>query len=363
MRAKQIILRSGVILGLGSLLGLFFASQIFMNALYSNYEMTWSAALGIALPQWYAWVVFIPLILWLTRRLPLERAKWKRNLSIHLLVSIVITILKLVIVGVVSSSVTWIPSRTVSVSYFHTNLFTYWALLGFAHAFDFYRKYRERELKASQLEARLAQTQLQVLKMQLHPHFLFNTLHTISSLMHKDVEAADRMIAQLSDLLRLTLENVGVQEVSLKQELEFLSSYLEIEQTRFQDRLRIETDIDQEALDALVPNLILQPLVENAIRHGIEPYAVPGKVEIRARSENGRLNLQISDDGPGISDAKPSRINEGIGLANTKARLEQLYGAAHRFELNNTDNSGLVVSFSIPFKLAHEATVAENQDD
>jgi LytS/YehU family sensor histidine kinase len=160
-------------------------------------------------------------------------------------------------------------------------------------------------LKASQLEARLAQAQLQALKMQLQPHFLFNTLHAISALVHKDVEAADRMLARLSDLLRLALESAGVQEVPLKQELEFLERYLEIEQTRFQDRLTVRMEIAPEALDALVPNLIMQPLVENAIRHGIAPRATPGKIEITAMLADGQLHFHIRDDGPGIPGGWP----------------------------------------------------------
>jgi two-component system LytT family sensor kinase len=189
-------------------------------------------------------------------------------------------------------------------------------------------------LKASQLQAQLAQSQLQALKMQLHPHFLFNTLHAISSLMRRDVEAAERMIARLSDLLRLTLENVGAQETSLRQELEFLERYLEIEQTRFRDRLQVKMEIEPETLDARVPNLILQPLVENAVRHGVTPHAGPGLI-----------------NGAGLPDARRAQIKEGVGWANTRARLEQLYGADHLFDLSNRDEGGLVVSLTIPFRV------------
>jgi signal transduction histidine kinase len=346
---RQSVSKAVLLVGLGTLLGCFFASQIFMNAYYSDYDVSWATAFGIAMPQWYVWMVFIPLIVALTRRYPLERRKWPRNLAIHLPTSIAVTVLKLALVAGVSKLITWIPSRDISISYFHTNLFTYWALLGFSHAFDFYRRYRQRELKASQLEARLAQSQLQVLKMQLHPHFLFNTLHAISALIHKDVEAADRMIAQLSDLLRLTLDNEAVHEVTLKQELEFLQSYLEIEQTRFQDRLKIKTEVDPDALDGLVPNLILQPLVENAIRHGIEPRSTPGMVEITAKRDNGRLALKVRDDGPGISGNSERPLSEGIGLTNTRARLQQLYGSSHYFDFVTADQSGFEVSFTIPF--------------
>jgi sensor histidine kinase YesM len=233
---------------------------------------------------------------------------------------------------------------------FPSTLFTYWAILGVIYAFNYYRKYREHELKASHLETQLAQAQLQALKMQLHPHFLFNTLHAISSLMRKDVEAADSMITRLSDLLRLTLETTGVQEVTLRQELEFLERYLEIEQTRFRDRLTVRMEIEPETLDARVPNLILQPLVENAIRHGIAPRSAPGWIEIRATHDDRMLHLQVRDNGPGLPPDLEAEMKEGVGLANTRARLEQLYGAAQRFDLNNAAEGGLIVSLTLPFR-------------
>ena len=225
-------------------------------------------------------------------------------------------------------------------------------------AFSYYRRYQEGELRASQLEALLSQSQLQALKMQLHPHFLFNTLHSISSLMHRDIEAADKMIARLGDFLRLTLENSGTQEVTLQEELEFLRCYLEIEHIRFQDRLTTHMDIAPQALVTHVPNLILQPIVENAIRHGIAPRSTPGRIEIRAERNNGTLRIQVRDNGPGLP-GNPNADNlykEGLGLANTRARLEQLYGAAHRFDLANDPDGGLVVTLEIP----SDVTVAES---
>ncbi len=186
--------------------------------------------------------------------------------------------------------------------------------------------------------------------MQLHPHFLFNTLHSISALVHKDPECADRMIARLGDFLRLTLENSGAQEVSLQKELEFLRCYLEIERVRFQDRLTTHMEIDSRALDTPVPNLILQPIVENALRHGIAPRSTPGRIEISAKRKNGSLRIEVQDNGPGISAiSKPNgRLREGLGLANTRARLRQLYGAEHSFELSDAPGGGLLVALEIP---------------
>jgi LytS/YehU family sensor histidine kinase len=223
-------------------------------------------------------------------------------------------------------------------------------VIGLSHGIDYYRKYRERELRASQLETRLAQAQLDALKMQLHPHFLFNTLNSISVLMTEDVTAARRMLTRLSDLLRASLENVGAQEVSLGEELEFLKNYLEIEQTRFQDRLTVRMEIEPGVLEARVPNLILQPLVENAIRHGIAPRAQPGLIEIHAARENGIVQLKVRDNGAGLGSASPETLIMGIGLSNTQARLKQLYGGAHNFEIRDARGGGLEVAISIPFR-------------
>jgi two-component system LytT family sensor kinase len=187
-----------------------------------------------------------------------------------------------------------------------------------------------------------------VLKMQLHPHFLFNTLHAISALMHKDVELADRMIARLGELLRSTLEHVGTQEVALRDELEFIKPYLEIEQARLGPRLTVQLDIDPEAMDANVPNLILQPLVENAIRHGIAPRAGAGHIEIHARRENGRVRLQVCDNGRGLA----TNYTEGVGVGNTRARLRQLYGEEHQFVMCNRPDGGLEVTVALPFSTA-----------
>jgi two-component system, LytTR family, sensor kinase len=186
--------------------------------------------------------------------------------------------------------------------------------------------------------------------MQLHPHFLFNTLNAISALMHQDVEVADRMIARLGELLRATLESADLQEVPLSQELEFIQPYLEIEQARLGPRLRVEVHVDDDARDGLVPNMLLQPLVENAIRHGIAPRTEPGSIAITAQRDNGSLRLQVRDDGPGMPSSGPSRSRNGLGLANTRARLQQLYGTASNLEVSNGRPAGLEVTVTIPFR-------------
>jgi two-component system, LytTR family, sensor kinase len=219
-----------------------------------------------------------------------------------------------------------------------------------------YGRYLEREresarfaLEKSQLETQLAGAQLDALKMQLHPHFLFNTLNSISVLMREgDAEAANKMLVRLSELLRVALKSKEAQEVSLKDELEFLRGYLEIEQIRFQDRLKVDFKIEKETLDAQVPNLILQPLVENAVRHAVAPRAGATRIEIRAERENGFLRMIIRDDGDGFVKAENSS-GSGIGLANTQKRLEKLYGANHDFRLVS-EGGGFAATISIPFR-------------
>jgi LytS/YehU family sensor histidine kinase len=237
-------------------------------------------------------------------------------------------------------------------AFFDYGAMIYWLILLISYAMSYYRRYKEGEVKASKLEAQLAQAQLHALKMQLQPHFLFNTLHSISALVHKDPGLADKMIARLGDFLRLTLENAGSQEVTLQEELEFLRIYLEIERIRFRDRLTVRMKIEPQALDARLPNLILQPIVENAIKHGIAPRTEAGLIEIEARRFNGLLHVQITDNGPGLptNGNTGKLVKEGVGLANTEARLRQFYGSNHRFDLANTAKGGLTVVLEIPFK-------------
>jgi two-component system, LytTR family, sensor kinase len=341
-------------------LGVFYAGQTFLIYARSNHPTPFARILPGALVIWYSWAVLSPFINWLARHFRIERKRWLRNLAVHIAAGIFFSFLHQALPILVFSTVEVASGKpfqflsrlfnSLFSLYFSNDFFIYWMILFAVHALDYYRRYREGELKASRLEGQLAQAQLQALKMQLHPHFLFNTLHAISALVHKDPEVADRMIARLSDLLRLTLDSVGVQEVPLRQELEFLERYLDIEQQRFQDRLKVCMEIDSRTLDAMVPNLILQPLVENAIRHGIAQRSSTGRVEIRAKLKDSLLCLEVRDDGSGLTEEVGENLKEGIGLGNTRTRLQQLYGAAHQFHLSNASNGGLVVSLMIPFR-------------
>jgi two-component system LytT family sensor kinase len=329
--------------------GLFFASQTYLAYKYSGGQAHVRIILQLSLADWYLWGLLAPGIIWLGRRFPLERGHWARSTGIHLIAGVGVALLKWWLDNLFRHYILGLPSVTSLVYVFHGNFLTYSILVAGTQGYLYYERYRQGELRSAQLSAQLAQAQLQGLRMQLHPHFLFNTLNSIATLIHKDPDAADRMTARLSDLLRLTLDNIGVQEVPLAQELEFLERYLEIERTRFSDRLVVRIEVATETLDAKTPYLILQPLVENAIRHGIAARSSPGCVIVRAARNGGLLVLEVKDDGPGIRS--PATSNNGIGIASTRVRLEKLYGDEHTFELSNAAEGGLAVKLAFPFQL------------
>jgi two-component system LytT family sensor kinase len=328
-----------------------------------------SAAFGLLLVlnmgYWYSWAVLAPAILWLTRRFPFDRRSWKLSVPVHIAGVLVATSLHVVLAGAQRVATYWAIGESMD-SWLHEmqemlflnfdwEMMTYWTIVGVGTALRYMHEARARELNAAQLETRLVEARLHTLQRQMQPHFLFNTLNTISALMHRDVEAADAMIARLSDLLRMSLERVGVQQVPLKEELDFLSKYLEIEQTRFRDRLTVVYDVEAETLHALVPNLLLQPLVENAIKHGIGPRPTPGQIALRARISGAMLELDVQDNGVGLSAARLTDFNRGVGLSNTRSRLDHLYGSLHRFEFRQPAEGGLLVCIAIPMaELASE---------
>ena len=339
-----------------TLLGVSFALSTYLGARQDNVQLSWKRVISGYLADFYLWGMLSPLIFLLARRFEL-RKQFPRNVLIHLGASIVLS-------GFVisaASPLVWYfgypnlarnPTLAIlwrnnafSAYYFHQGLTIYWTTLVVAHALYYYRGLRKGEAQTARLTAQLAQAQLQALKMQIHPHFLFNTLNSIAALLHKDVEAADRMIARLGDFLRLTLQSSDTQTVDFEQELEFLKCYLDIEHIRFQDRLTVELDIDSQALKATVPNLILQPIVENAVRHGVARQTSHGHIIIRARREGERLIMTVEDNGPGL---KAQSNGSGIGISNTRARLEQFYGSDFRFQIANSTERGASVTLDVP---------------
>jgi len=345
-----------------TLAALFFASQTYLSYKYSGGSAHANIILKLNFGQWYLWGLAIPFVIWLARRFPIERKHWMRNGALHLAASVIVSLAEWWLNNLFRHYVLGLPGAVGLVFVFQQNLLTYWILAAATEAIGYYRRYKEGEVRFSELSAQLAQAQLQALRMQLHPHFLFNTLNAIATLVHKDPEAADRMIAQLSDLLRVTLENVGVHEVPLAQELKFLESYLEIERTRFQDRLKVRLEIEPETLDASTPYLILQPIVENAIRHGVATRSSPGTVTVRSKRDGGLLVLEVIDDGPGFPVAPAAR--NGVGLSSTRARLEKLYGMNQHFEFGNVEGGGVRVRLAMPFRIlpASREVLAKGMD-
>ena len=349
-----------IILGIWTFIGIVFTLQGYFTSYRSPRPVRLVDSAYLQFTWSYLWALATPLVVWAAARLPIERNNWLRSSLLHVPISIVLS-LGVTAIGHVLNWLYWDFSLGKPFSWermgrfvvanFSEGIGIYMLIALTSYAFSYYRRFREGQLRTLQLEAQLSQAQLQALKMQLHPHFLFNTLHSISALLNKDADAARKMITRLGDFLRLTLENSGSQEVTLQQEMEFLSCYLEIERIRFQDRLTTRIDVAQQTLDAKVPNLLLQPIVENAIRHGIAPRSTPGLIEIEAKQRNGTLRIQVRDNGPGLPAHRTSEnlFKRGLGLANTETRLERLYGSDHLFDLSNDPDGGMVVTMEIPF--------------
>jgi two-component system LytT family sensor kinase len=342
--------------GLGAFSSLIAFSYRFF---FGGTEAPYGVLAALNFSYWYSWAVLVPGILWLARRYPFERGTRGRALAAHLPGVLVFTVAHAVLAtgcrfltrwsfdGPGDTSF-WMVLRNQYFFNFDFSMMTYWFLVGLSHALDYRRQSVERAVTAAHLEARLAEASLQALQRQLHPHFLFNTLHTISALIHRDAHAADAMLARLSDLLRLTLDRLGTQQLQLKEELDFIDKYLEIEHTRFGDRLRVMFDVDPTLLDAAVPSLVLQPLVENALRHGIAPKVSGGRIDISARRDDGQLALTVRDDGYGVPNDELEALNEGVGVSNTRSRLALIYGDRYRFEFRTPPGGGLEVTVVIP---------------
>jgi hypothetical protein len=353
LRAKNPWLKFGGVFAFWTLLGFVFGAQFHFASEQIGNPVPWARALSHSLADWYAFALLsIPAVL-LARKFVIERPHAARSLLVHFGAAAAFSLayvgLRAGIAALQNGDLAFATAfRALLVKSWHFNLLVYWVIVAVNHAFDYYDKLREREVRTAELERCLTEARLQALQMQLNPHFLFNTLHAIASLMHKDVDAADRMLVRLGELLRHALEATDTQEVTLREELDFLSRYLDIERTRFGARLNLEMRIAPETLDALVPNLILQPLLENAIRHGIEPHARPGRIEVGARREGESLRLEVRDNGDGLAGGA---LTEGVGLSNTRARLSQLYGQAQKFSLSNAPQGGFLASVDLPFRL------------
>ena len=359
-------------LGLWGALVLLFAAPLALTN-----PASWRQAVSFGASFWAFWLLFLPVVAWLSFRFPIERRKLLQNVGLHLLVCLLIV------------STNRAPFRNFRVVARTTSppqrsdepgspeprpnsqdapgagafgvflafraaldVLVYWSLVGVCQAIANFRSSQERERRAAELEARLTSAKLQALRMQINPHFLFNTLNSIAALVYVNPRAADEMLGDLSELLRRSLDSMEEQEIPLARELEFIAAYLNIEQKRFGERLRLEQSVSEELKKALVPALILQPLVENAIRHGIEPQRAPGLISVEAKQEDKRLHLIVRDNGRGPANAElNSSERRGIGLANTEARLRGLYGQNQRFSFGKAEPQGCRVDIYLPFHL------------
>ncbi|HEX8494985.1 MAG TPA: histidine kinase [Pyrinomonadaceae bacterium] len=299
----------------------------------------------------YLWAFITPLILWLGARLPVTRRHLWRNLFLHLIFGFIFGVIQhygyhagLGMLGLFTAQAVKesLVNLSLMFNFVSAAIVRYATVIAIQQAYLYFRESQERAF-------RLQQAELQVLKMQLHPHFFFNTLNALSAMIYRSPKDADRMITQLGDLFRFALRKDKAQEISLAEELDFLKAFLQIHQTLMGTRLQVDWKIEPGTLSALVPNLILQPLVENSIQHGLAPLEQGGRIEIRAQRQNGRLALQVRDSGLGLASREIQK-NGGVGLANTQARLKNLYGADHRFEIETLPGEGIVVSIEIPFQ-------------
>lgn len=372
MRTARVV---GIALVVCTVIGLLEASQVYFLSARAGGPLPWSRSAGATMPSWFVLAALVPFVIAMARRFPLETLRRPSSLAAHITASIVYTVVNLAITGWISDFVLYDSDNSFMTGlwlllsrYFTVVMVQYWSVVGVYYAYVFNRRYREKEraaaelaVRASQLESSLSRANLEALRMQLNPHFLFNTLNTVSVLALKgEKQRVSRMVSRLSDLLRLSLEN-DRQTLSLREELEFLERYLEIEQVRFKDRLTVSMDVDPLAYEAEVPSLILQPIVENAVKYGFSQTIGPGEIRIECRVREGRVEIDVCDTGPGFPDTRVHSGSTGVGLTNTRARLEQLYGGDYVLELGNRPEGGALVRVRFPYQPAPMANVSLQQ--
>jgi two-component system LytT family sensor kinase len=355
--AGQVLL----VFAIWTFLAAFSASQTAVYLLQRGQPIVWRDMLTSRFADWYTCALFTPLFFWLARRYPIDRKSWRVMLPVTLAVTSVCVVLKYSVLVPIEHALGLDSGATISGALarnFATESMAFWAVIGIVHAIEFNRRYREREVAAADLRARLSEAQLEALRSQIHPHFLFNTLHGISTLMHRDVNAADAMLTRLSDLLRLTMQHRGQNEIPLRDELALVGQYIEIMRVRFGDRLTVIHAIRPDTLDALVPQFILQPLLENAFDHGIARTSGPGTIEISAVPVDGKLEISITDNGLNTTRSVARVKKHGMGLANTRRRLEQLYGHGQSISLEKLPERGTRVVVAIPFHTSTQVSPA-----
>jgi sensor histidine kinase YesM len=358
----------GVALVVCTLIGLLEASQVYFMSARAGRSLSFARATATTMPSWFVLAALAPLVIAIARRFPLETLRRPSTLMAHVGGAVVYSVLNLLLASWLSDFVfSDLGQRYGFIGnfwrllgmYFTIVVVQYFSVVGVYYAFVYSRRYREKEraaaelqVRAAALEASLSRANLEALRMQLNPHFLFNTLNTVSVLALKgEKQRVSRMVSRLSDLLRLSLEN-DRQTLSLREELEFLERYLEIEQVRFKDRLTVKVDVDPAAYDAEVPSLMLQPIVENAVKYGFSQTIGPGEISVECRVNGDTVEIEVSDTGPGLPEGRAQSGGTGVGLTNTRARLEQLYGGNYTLELVNRPGGGAQVRVRFPFSPA-----------
>ncbi|HEX3478934.1 MAG TPA: histidine kinase [Kofleriaceae bacterium] len=370
-------LRAGaLIFAAWSLFGLSLGQQVYVLQDGRGPAGVWSHAMALQLHYCLIWALVTPAVLWLGRRFPVlaprarrARGFWWRA-AVHLPAGLACSVIVQITHGSLLSQIFsgWFPqpvlsdlarSAMINVDY---GFLLYWLVLLLGQAFDYVRSLDQAQLRQAELQEQLTHAQLQALRMQMHPHFLFNALNSIAELIHDSPNAAEQMVNGLGDLLRIYLRSSETQEVALAQEIDFLRRYLAIQQVRFDDRLTVDIELDPGAHSAVVPSLILQPLVENAILHGIADRERDGVIRIRAALDRSSLALSVTDNGPGFACADRPLV-EGKGLHNTRRRLERLYGEHHDFSVRTVDGGGTCAALRLPLKhIAPGAPHAEDED-
>jgi two-component system, LytTR family, sensor kinase len=362
---KRTLAKFAAIWGVWTLLAILLAVTSALDRINVGEAANLWHSLRIGLLDYWIWAALTPVIFFLAKRIRFTRGSWASSAAIHFGFYLLLTLAHELIAQVVR-----IPAgapdsyhgsllRFRFVSSLYNDLWMYWPVVVIWSLFDYYERYRERDMRAVQLKEKLARAELQALQSQLHPHFLFNTLNSVASLMHEDADAADDMLGDLSMLLRVYLSCNDEQEVPLRRELELLETYVRIQRRRFEDRLSWLRDVPHELLDAAIPALLLQPLVENSILHGIAPRSAPGRMILSARRKGSTLEIELADDGLGLAED----YKERIGLSNTRSRLRQLYEDRCSFEITGAKSGGTLVKVAIPMRFLPDLTEGDLDED
>ena len=362
---KNTLVKLAAIWGVWTMLAILLASASALDRINVGQPALLAHDLRFVLPYYWIWAALTPIVFYLAKRFRFCRDSWVRATALHFCFYLLLTLAH----GLIAQAV-GIPAgapdsyhgsliRFRFINSLYNALWMYWPVVLIWSLFDYYQRYREQSMRAVQLKEQLVRAELQALRSQLHPHFLFNTLNSIASLMLEDVNAADDMLADLSLLLRAYFKSQDEQEVPLRQEIELVETYISIQQRRFEGRLRWLRDVPPELLDAAIPTLLLQPLVENSILHGIAPRSAPGQIKLCVRRNGPMMDLELVDDGLGLT----MDHQEGIGLSNTRSRLWQLYEDRHSFEIAGRKEGGVLVKIAIPLRLLPAQTGGYQDDD